>query len=223
MSKLFKMMGAAPQGMEPYVQTAQGLAVSLLVTVCLALLMMLCYRLCHDTLTYNQKFNVTLMMLSLSATLLLALIQNNPMFSLGALGALSICRIRTNTRDPRDLGFVFWALMIGISSALGAFTVGMIGTAVIGLIMVVFTKCEHHQKDVTIVVRGQKPQIPEVQKLFRTIEGSTIQSENIFPNSFEMVYTLDVPKEEKEKILMRLNSIDGIDGVNILAPETEVA
>lgn len=223
MSKLFKMMGAAPQGMEPYVQTAQGLAISLLVTFCLALLMMLCYRFCHDTLTYNRKFNVTLMMLALASTLLLTLIQNNPMFSLGALGALSICRIRTNTRDPRDLGFVFWALMVGISSALGAFTVGLVGTAVIGLVLVVFTKCEHHQKAMTIVVRGQKPQISEVQDLFNTVAGSAIQSENIFPDSFELVYSLDVPKEEKEKILLILNSIEGINGVNVLAPETEVA
>lgn len=223
MSKLFKMMGAAPQGLEPYVQTAQGLAVSLLVTFLLAMLMMLCYRLCHDSLTYNRKFNITLMMLSLSATLLLALIQNNPMFSLGAMGALSICRIRTNTRDPRDLGFVFWSLMIGISSALGAFTVGLMGTVIIGAVLLVFAKCEHRQKALTIVVRGQKPQIPEVQELFHAVPGSSIQSENIFPNSFEMVYSLDVSKEEEEKILLMLNNIDGIDGVNVLAPETEVA
>lgn len=60
-------------------------------------------------------------MLALLSTVLLALIRNNPLLSLGVLGSLSICRIRTNTRDPRDLGFVFWALMIGISSSLGAF------------------------------------------------------------------------------------------------------
>lgn len=223
MSKLFKMMGAAPQGLEPYVQTAQGLVISLLVTFCLALLMMLCYRFIHDTLTYNRKFNVTLMMLSLASTLLLTLIRNNPMFSLGALGALSICRIRTNTRDPRDLGFVFWALMIGISSALGAFTVGLIGTVVIGLVMMVFTQAEGRQKTETIVIRGQRAQISEVQELFRTVEGSTIQCQNVFPNSFEMVYSLDMPRELKEELLSRLDTIAGIDGVNILAPETEVA
>lgn len=223
MSRLFEMMGAAPQGLPPYIQNGQGLIVSLLITLLLALLMMSCYRLCHDSLTYNRKFNITLMMLALSANLLLVLIQNNPMFSLGALGALSICRIRTNTRDPRDLGFVFWSLTIGISSALGAFTVGLMGTVMIGAVMLIFSKCEHRQKAVTLVVRGQKPQIPEVHELFRTVEGSSVQSENIFPDSFEMVYTLKVPKEEEEKILMILNSIDGIDGVNVLAPETEVA
>ncbi len=222
MSKLFKMMGGS-QEFAPLALTAQGLAISLLATLCLALLMMLCYRYCHDTLTYNRKFNVTLMMLALASELLLTLIQNNPMFSLGALGALSICRIRTNTRDPRDLGFVFWALMIGISASLGAFTVGLVGTAVIGTVMMIFSKCEHRQKTATIVVRGQKPQIPQVQELFRTVEGSTIQSQNVFSNSFEMVYTINVPRAEEEKILLILNSIDGIDGVNILAPETEVA
>ena len=106
-------------------QSTSGILITLLITVILSACMMLVYRFCHDALTYRRKFNVTLMMLALASNLLLAVIQNNPLFSLGALGALSICRIRTNTKDPRDLGFVFWALMIGVSSAMGAFIAGI--------------------------------------------------------------------------------------------------
>lgn len=75
-------------------------------TIAVAGFLLLIYRACHDTLTYNKKFNILLMMLALLSTVLLALIRNNPLLSLGVLGSLSICRIRTNTRDPRDLGFV---------------------------------------------------------------------------------------------------------------------
>ena len=93
---------------------------------------MIIYRLCHDTLTYNRKFNITLLMLSCISTVLLALIQNNPLLSLGVLGSLSICRIRMNTKDPQDLGFVFWALAVGISSAVGAFLIGAVSSGVLG-------------------------------------------------------------------------------------------
>ena len=185
--------------------------------------MMLCYRLCHDSLTYNRKFNVTLMMLALAADLLLTLIQNNPMFSLGALGALSICRIRTNTRDPRDLGFVFWSLTIGISSALGAYTVGLIGTAAITAVMLVFSGTEHRQKSLTMVVRGEKPHLSSVQEVFQGVEGSSVQSEAVFADSFELVYALHIPQEEGDKLMQKLNTLEGVSGVNILAPETEVA
>ncbi len=223
MSKLMRMLGVPPVTGEPMVQTGLDLALCLLVTVLLAAIMMGVYRLCHDSLTYNRKFNVTLMMLSLASTLLLTLIQNNPMFSLGALGALSICRIRTNTRDPRDLGFVFWSLTIGISSALGAYAIGLAGTVVLSLVMLVIGRTHPKRDALTMVVRGRKEQIAQVQAVFSKTPGSTIQSKNVFSDSFELVYQLQVPQNEEERLLLLFNRMDGIDGVNVLAPETQVA
>ncbi len=223
MSKLIKMMGAAPQGIAPFSITAADLMLSLLITLILAAVMMTVYRLCNDALSYRHSFNVTLMMLALASTLLLTLIENNPMFSLGALGALSICRIRTNTRDPRDLGFVFWSLLIGISSALTAYAVGLIGTVALSLVMLTIGTSGHKKKATTMVIRGQKDSLQQVQDILRHTGGSTVQSKNVFSDSFEMVYELNLPKAEEEQLLLLFNGMDGIDGVNVLAPETEVA
>ena len=94
MKSFIQTLIADPFGGGESLQTMQGLLSALLVTVVLSACMMLVYRFCHDGLTYRRKFNITLIMLALSSTLLLTVIQNNPLFSLGALGALSICRIR---------------------------------------------------------------------------------------------------------------------------------
>lgn len=51
---------------------------------------MVVYHLCHDALTYNRRFNITLLMLSFVSTILLTLIQNNPMLALGVLGSFSL-------------------------------------------------------------------------------------------------------------------------------------
>lgn len=223
MSELLEMFTDAPLGGVTYIQTAGDLMKSLLVTFVLAGMMMLVYRFCHDSLTYNRKFNITLMMLSLASTVLLALIQNNPLFSLGALGALSICRIRTNTRDPRDLGFVFWSLSIGISSALGAFVIGFVSTVIIGAVMLVLGQTNKKKDVLTMVVRGKKEQVALVQEIFSKTSGSTVQSKNLFSDSFELVYEIKANKKEEERLLLVLNSIDGISGVNVLAPQTKVA
>ncbi len=223
MSKLMKMLGVSPAAEGPFIQSTWELVVCLLAALVLAGIMMGIYRLCHDSLTYNAKFNVTLMMLALVSTLLLALIQNNPLFSLGALGALSICRIRINTRDPRDLGFVFWSLMIGISSALGAFVVGLIGTVLLSGIMLLLGGCRRKKNVLTVVVRGRKDKIQQVQAAFQSVRGGRLQSQNVFPDSFEMVYDLDVPPEEEANLLRIFNDMEGIEGVNVLAPETQVA
>lgn len=223
MSKLMKMLGLAPAAEGPFIQNQTDLMLCLLAALMFAGIMMGVYRLCHDSLTYHPKFNVTLMMLSLVSTLLLALIQNNPLFSLGALGALSICRIRINTKDPRDIGFVFWSLMIGISSALGAFLIGLIGTAVLSGVMLLLGGCRRKKHVLTVVIRGRKDKLHQVQTLLQKIRGSRLQSQNVYPDSFEMVYDLDAAPEEKSRVLQIFENMEGIDGVSVLAPETQVA
>ena len=206
-----------------FVQTIRGLIFSLLITLLFSGIMILVYRLIHDSLTYNRKFSATLPMLALSSNLLLVLIQNNPLFSLGALGALSICRIRTNTRDPRDLGFVFWSLTIGISSALGAFAVGLAGTLVLSAVMLIFGRTKKKKNVLTMVVRGDKELVTFVEDMLCQTQGSNIQSKNIFQDSFELVYELQISQSEEEQLAQTLGDMKGIYGVNVLAPQTKVA
>ena len=223
MSKLMKLLTGSGGKAEAVHITLPHLAASLLMALALAAVMMLVYRLCHDSLTYNRKFNITLMMLSLASCLLLALIAANPALSLGALGALSICRIRTNTRDPRDLGFVFWSLLIGISSTLQACLVGLIGTAVLSIVMLTLGRQRRRRDGVTVVVRGRKEMIPQVQAVLGQISGSAIRSKNVFQDSFELVYCLRSKDAGESGILDIFNHMQGIDSVNVLAPQTEVA
>lgn len=221
--KLLKTYTDAPLGAAFAIQDVGGLLACLAVTLGLACLMMLTYRLCHDSLTYNRKFNITLMMLAFVSTVLLALIQNSPLLSLGVLGSLSICRIRTNTRDPRDLGFVFWSLAIGISSALGAFLVGLACTLLLSGVMLVLRDGRAKKDTITMVVRGQKEWLASVQEVFEERPGSRIQCKNLFPDSFELVYKMKAPKVEAERLLGILSGMDGVHGVNVLAPKTQVA
>lgn len=199
------------------------LMISLAATMILAGVMFVTYRLCHDSLTYNNKFNITLLMIAFISTVLLALVQNNPILSLGVLGSLSICRIRTNTKDPRDIGFVFWALAIGISSAIGAFFMGIASTLVLAMILIIFNRGVKKKKSLTMVVRGAKTQLEQVQEVFQGTKGSSIQCKNMFSDSFELVYELKVPHKEEQLLVSLLNNMEGIHGVNVLAPQTKVA
>lgn len=206
----------------PYIATMQNLLGSMMFTIAVSGFMLVIYRVCHDTLTYRKKFNITLMMLAVISTVLLALIQNNPLLSLGVLGSLSICRIRTNTKDPRDLGFVFWALAIGIASAVGAFTAGLVSSLVMGIVLVVFHKLDQGSEHPMMVVRGEKTQLEQVQDLLDQA-GAAVQSKNVFSDTFELVYELQLEKQEEEKLVNRISKMEGIRGVNVLAPKTKVA
>lgn len=226
--KMFKVMAAstAPVGADtnlPGGAPEMMLIVSLGFTLLISVLMAVTYRLSHNALSYNRKFNIALVMLAFISTVLLTLVQNNPLFSLGVLGSLSICRIRMNTKDPRDLGFVFWALSIGIASATGAYFAGTLCSVILFILLTVSSKIVKRSNACMVVVRGEKPQIESVQKVFHQLNGVSVQSKNIFEDSFELVYELHVKEKEEERLLKKLNTLEGIYGVNILAPETQAA
>lgn len=222
MSKLIEFFTGSSLS-NPYIVTPAALMFSLAFTMMLSGFMLIVYKRCHNSLTYNKNFNVTLLMLSFISTVLLALVQNNPLLSLGVLGSLSICRVRTNTKDPRDIGFIFWALTIGISSAVGAFAIGILSSLTLGCVLIVFNRTVKKKKSLMMVVRGAKSQIDSVQEMLGKTPGSIIQSKNIFMDSFELVYELRVKPKEEEFIISILNDMEGIQGVNVLAPETKVA
>lgn len=222
MSKFIRLFFSKPIA-NPYIVTIGNLVFSVVATFVLGLFMMMVYKMCHDSLTYNKKFNITLMMLAIITTVLLALIQNNPLLSLGVLGSLSICRIRSNTKDPRDLGFVFWALSIGISSAVGAFLASIISSILIGMVLLLFSMNKTKKDTLILIIRGDNSQLKIVQNRMNQLQMHEIQSKNIFKDTFELVYEVKQSEIEEKQLIDYLNSLSGISGVNVLAPETQIA
>ena len=201
----------------------ETLVYSLIFTLCMSGIMALTYRFVHTSLSYNSKFNINLMMMAFLSNVLLLLIRDNPLISLGALGSLSICRIRMNTKDPRDLGFVFWALSIGVTSAVGAYLPGIISTVILSFVLILMCKGFNRRKKCTLVIIGNKPQFASVQDVFRHLKGITVQSKNIYEESFELVYEMRVNSKIEEAVITKLNLIDGDLDANVLAPETKAA
>ena len=198
----------------------------LLVSLCYTLItggiMALTYRLSHDTLSYNRKFNIALVMMACVSTVLLTLVQENPLFSLGVLGSLSICRIRMNTKDPRDLGFVFWALSIGIASAEQAYFAGAVCAIVISALLILSSRVIRKPGSELLVVKGGNDELQGVRNLFKRVRGVSLQSENIFENTFESVYELNMKTRDEEKLLQNLKALNGVESVSLLAPETQI-
>ena len=73
MRNMLQFLTDTPVGGSVYIHSADSLAFSLLITLLLSGVMVLIYRLCHDSLTYNRKFNILLVMLSAASNVLLAL------------------------------------------------------------------------------------------------------------------------------------------------------
>lgn len=131
-------------------------------------------------------------MMAFLSNVLILLIQDNPLLSLGALGSLSICRIRMNTKDPMDIGFIIWAMVIWLTAATMSFIVGLLGSVILATLMIVTKKGDDLIDDKLLVVRGSVSDLDRIQLIVDGIGSSKIKTKNILSDSFELVYEVRI-------------------------------
>lgn len=72
------------------------------------------YRQTHRGTSYSQSFLVTLMFMGVTTSIVMLIIGSNIARAFSLVGALSIIRFRTAMKDPRDTGFLFAAMIVGM-------------------------------------------------------------------------------------------------------------
>lgn len=104
----------------------------------IGLFIMMIYKKTYRGVMYSQSFCVSLMAMSLITTILILAVTSNVVLSLGMVGALSIVRFRTAIKDPLDIAYLFWAIAVGIILGAGFIVLALVGSAIVGLLLVVF-------------------------------------------------------------------------------------
>lgn len=196
---------------------------SFFVTLLLSGIMVSAYVLSHKIIHYDKRFAVTLAMLAFISTVFMNLIQTNLALSLGMLGSLSIVRFRTYIRDPRDMGFIFWSMAIGLASATQSYVIGIGGSVIMAVFMIATHKSlESDKMPMLVVIRGSKVDLDQVQDIIdNTDKKNKIRAKNIMEDSFEMVYEAVLPDRKDHEVIKQIFSLEGIDSVNLLAQNIE--
>ena len=189
--------------------------ISLAVALLFAAILWGTYRLSNTKQSYQPKFAATLVALAIISTILMDLIQTNIALSLGMIGSLSIVRFRTNIRDPRDIGFIFWSMAIGIASATQSYC---IGSVVLAGVMFMTKNTGTENQHLLLVVRGSNTDLDQIQKIVGYHTNSNlVKAKNILADSFEMVYEVEIPETNSNKVIETIFELGGIDSVNLLA------
>lgn len=177
----------------------------------------------RSEIVYDSKFNVTLVMIGIVVTLMLQLVGSNLALSVGIMGSLSIVRFRTNTKDPRDLGFVFWAMGIGLASATSNWEIGLIGSIILAVFLSLTSDRKATEGAMLVVVRGGNSNVPLIaDTVLRNVSNARLKAENLLTDSFEIVYEIKTSHEIQQKLMSEIMTVDGVDSVNMLAPSAEV-
>lgn len=110
------------------------------------------YKKTYRGVMYSSSFGVTLVALTMITSLVILAVTSNVVLSLGMVGALSIVRFRTAIKEPLDIAFLFWSIAVGIVLAAGLIPLAVIGSVLIGVILLVFVNRKSHGSPFIVVL-----------------------------------------------------------------------
>ena len=129
------------------------MTMALLLAFALGLFIYFVYKKTFAGVMYSSSFGVTLIALTMITTLVILAVTSNVVLSLGMVGALSIVRFRTAIKEPLDIAFLFWSIAVGIVLAAGLIPLAVFGSAVIGVVLLVFVNKKSHTNPYIVVLQ----------------------------------------------------------------------
>ncbi len=128
------------------------MALALVLAFGVGLFIFFVYKKTYQGVMYSSSFGVTLIALTMITTVVILAVTSNVVLSLGMVGALSIVRFRTAIKEPLDIAFLFWSIAVGIVLAAGLIPLAVIGSVIIGVILIVFVNKKVYKRPYIIVV-----------------------------------------------------------------------
>lgn len=117
-----------------YAFTVTDVLIVLSLSFVLSLIIAKVYALTHRGVSYSNSFVHTLVILTILVSCVMLIVGSNIARAFTLLGALSIVRFRTAMKEPRDLGYVFWAMTVGMAVGTRFYPVAIIMCIFISLV-----------------------------------------------------------------------------------------
>ena len=162
------------------------MGIALVLAFCLGLFIFMVYKKTFSGVMYSSTFGVTLIALTMITTVVILAVTSNVVLSLGMVGALSIVRFRTAIKEPLDIAFLFWAIAVGIVLAAGMIPFAVIGSVVIGIILLIFVNKNSYTNPYIVVLQCDSKESEQTAKEFLqaqvnkvVVKSKTVQRGNI--------------------------------------------
>ena len=187
------------------------MALALVLAFGLGLFIFFVYKKTYQGVMYSSGFGTTLFALTMITTVVILAVTSNVVLSLGMVGALSIVRFRTAIKEPLDIAFLFWSIAVGIVLAAGMIPLAVIGSVVIGLILLVFVNRKSHCNPYIAVLScaDSAAEKAAVQFLESKTERCVVKSKTASKGAVEL--TLDVRlKDDSTDFINELADMAGV-------------
>ena len=187
------------------------MGIALALAFCLGLFIFLVYKKTFNGVMYSSSFGVTLIALTMITTVVILAVTSNVVLSLGMVGALSIVRFRTAIKEPLDIAFLFWSIAVGIVLAAGMIPLAVIGSVIIGVILLVFVNKKSHVHPYILVLECdcQESENKAKEFLSQHVTRSVVKSKTAQAGKVELNLEVRL-KEDNTDFVAALSQLKGV-------------
>ncbi|MFI5844059.1 DUF4956 domain-containing protein [Catenuloplanes sp. NPDC051500] len=183
------------------------------------------YRFTHRNVSYSQSYVQTLVILGMLISLIMLVVGSNIARAFALVGALSVIRFRNAIKETRDVGFIFLVMGVGMAAGTRFYTLAVIATVAICLVIVIMQRFNWYHLDVQRqVVKVQVPPEGDYTEGVRdvlvrlTTEFELVSMESIRGGALtELLYTVRLKRgTEPSELITALGERTGGQRVTVL-------
>ena len=177
----------------------------------IGLFIFLIYKKTYQGVMYSDSFGVSLIAMSMITSLVIIAVTSNVVLSLGMVGALSIVRFRTAIKEPMDIAFLFWAIAVGIVLGAGLLPLAIIGSVIIGIIIVVFSTRKIGDTPYILVVNCENEETENAayELIKAEAKKSLLKSKSVNKLGIELTYEVRI-KDDNTGFVNKVSAVDGV-------------
>jgi hypothetical protein len=190
---------------------------ALLLALALGFLIYYVYKKTFQGVVYSRSFNFSLVLTAMVTALVILPITSNLMLSLGMVGALSIVRFRAAIKEPLDIGYMFWAISVGITTGAGFYTLSIVGSLIIAVVIIAFSYIRGNNAEVYLLVLNYEDKTQNnVEDKLKNLPGKRLKTKTIVKGSIEATWEVRV-KNGDTSFVQEISELEGVSNATLVS------
>jgi len=189
------------------------------------------YQKTHKGLSYSQAFVLCLVFLCPLASVIMMVIGGVLIRAVALLGAFTIIRFRTAIKDPKDVSFILFSLIIGMAVGTGNYLIGLVSTLMICLIIYFLDKINFgsiQRQDYILTFSLDKEKTPS--DVYESVFGQYLRTYDLLNINtrkegkiMDLTFTLRFLSGVRiDKLVEELSAISGLGSVNLIMTKNDI-
>ena len=198
--------------------SAADTLIAMVAALVIGMFIFVVYKKTFNSVMYSTGFAMTLVGMTMVTTLVILAVTSNVVLSLGMVGALSIVRFRAAIKEPMEIVYLFWAVAAGIVIGAGMLPLAVIGSAIIGVILILFANKKIHDNPYLLILNCQDESAENtaLSLMKEAVKKYAVKSKTVNVQGIE--FTAEIRMKDGETAFVnRLNEIAGVENATLVS------